>query len=111
LLDPLIGAQRTEKEQDQREDEGVPEPRTKFQQGHDDKTKQAICFSFFAPVFSVSVFVLPIYGLGVHLFAGLQTDMASMLDQTIEYLKQLQLKVHVSICIYLDDVDLLLHLF
>ena len=48
-------------EQDQREDEGITEPDTQFQQGRHHKTNKA-----------------------------------SMLDEAIEYLKQLQLQAHVS---------------
>ncbi|XP_048552259.1 uncharacterized protein LOC125532145 isoform X2 [Triticum urartu] len=78
-IDAVAGNGAAE-EQDQREDEGIAEPDTQFQQGRHHKTSKA-----------------------------------SMLDEAIEYLKPLQLQVHVSKCTsgWLVDVEanLLVHLF
>jgi hypothetical protein len=46
-----------EEEQDQREDEGVAEPHTKFQQGQQDNTNKALDFSLFLPEFGAAQLV------------------------------------------------------
>jgi hypothetical protein len=54
-----------EEEQDQRENEGVAEPHTKFQQGQQHKTNKALYFTFSAPEFGDAElgFVMEINGL------------------------------------------------
>ena len=84
-----------EEEQDQREDEGAADPRTQLEQGRL-SSFPVILFGSCGFCVSPGTWELILLLLLLANVSQVQTDKASMLDDAIEYLKQLQLQVQVT---------------